>query len=197
MVRARVVTLMKPPSYFDFLLTEVKAWEYREILNIAHDIMFKATVPNDINRVADGLELRATFAKQFDGEALRGVVKNDFEPLGESGATLLEVMVGIALRMNNIIYNYEDPDMVGDCFNLLLINLGLDNYTNARMDGMSPRLRKRIMNDIRSSYERVVNREYDAKGYGGFFPLDDPKEDQRGVEIWYQMMAFLTENSIE
>jgi hypothetical protein len=31
-------------------------------------------------------------------------------------------------------------------------------------------------------------------GLGGMFPLEDPREDQRAIEIWYQMMAYINEN---
>jgi hypothetical protein len=41
---------------------------------------------------------------------------------------------------------------------------------------------------------RLNRRLYTTSGYGGLFPLEEPKEDQRKVEIWYQMMAYLGEN---
>jgi hypothetical protein len=39
----------------------------------------------------------------------------------------------------------------------------------------------------------LVERRYSYSGDGGLFPLDYPEEDQRGIEIWYQMSAYLAE----
>jgi hypothetical protein len=41
----------------------------------------------------------------------------------------------------------------------------------------------------------VLNkREYFPSGKGGLFPLENPREDQTKVEIWYQMHAYVMEN---
>ncbi len=41
-----------------------------------------------------------------------------------------------------------------------------------------------------------VWRTYNYNGYGGLFPLDDPKEDQRKVEIWYEFCAWVEEKDL-
>jgi hypothetical protein len=41
--------------------------------------------------------------------------------------------------------------------------------------------------------DRVIRREYEPDGTGGFFPLQNPLEDQTQVEIWYQMAAYINE----
>jgi hypothetical protein len=38
-----------------------------------------------------------------------------------------------------------------------------------------------------------VNREYDPDGRGGLFPLDGTHANQREVELWYQMQAYIIE----
>ena len=40
----------------------------------------------------------------------------------------------------------------------------------------------------------IINREYDADGDLGFFPLSDPPRDQRDVELLSQMNSYITEN---
>jgi hypothetical protein len=35
----------------------------------------------------------------------------------------------------------------------------------------------------------------DTDGSGGLFPLKNPQQNQRTTEIWYQMNAWLMENS--
>lgn len=40
----------------------------------------------------------------------------------------------------------------------------------------------------------VVWRTYEPNGSGGLFPLRYAHQDQRKVELWYQMNAYLIEN---
>lgn len=47
---------------------------------------------------------------------------------------------------------------------------------------------------VTRSLERIMAREYAPSGVGGFFPLRDPGRDQREVELWYQLSAYLLEN---
>ena len=44
--------------------------------------------------------------------------------------------------------------------------------------------------------ERFRRRDYQPNGAGGLFTLQNPKEDLRTLDIWYQMMAYLNENDI-
>jgi hypothetical protein len=41
----------------------------------------------------------------------------------------------------------------------------------------------------------LLQRTYTNKGVGGLFPLKRSKNDQRKVEIWYQLQEYLAENS--
>ncbi len=49
---------------------------------------------------------------------------------------------------------------------------------------------------IEEIIHNFVWRTYDSTGYGGLFPLDDPKEDQRKVEIWYEFCAWVEEKGL-
>jgi hypothetical protein len=42
--------------------------------------------------------------------------------------------------------------------------------------------------------DRVIWRTYRRNGAGGLFPLKRTREDQRQVEIWYQLCAYLLED---
>jgi hypothetical protein len=51
---------------------------------------------------------------------------------------------------------------------------------------------------IDEELDRLIWRTYKADGSGGgLFPLAFPKMDQRKVEIWYQMSAYIEENPSE
>jgi hypothetical protein len=42
-------------------------------------------------------------------------------------------------------------------------------------------------------FERLIWRNYAPNGEGGFFPLENPREDQTQVELWYQMNSYVNE----
>ena len=44
--------------------------------------------------------------------------------------------------------------------------------------------------------ERFHRRDYQPNGAGSLFTLQNPKDDMRTLDIWYQMMAYLNENDI-
>ncbi len=153
-------------SYYAWLVGRLGdlSTDYDVILDVAHSLVFESFVPNDENRALDGLALRDAY-----GEVALGT------------CTVLEMMIGVATRMNDILYDFEDPDRIGYYFCDLIDNLGLFKY---RTD--ADYIRGRLLN--------VVDREYAADGTGGLFPLDRTEKDQREVEIWYQMMEFIMEN---
>ena len=77
----------------------------------------------------------------------------------------------------------------GYYFGVLIRNLKLNKLTDENWD---------ILNGdffVEDAVFRVINRQFDYDGKGGLFPLRHPNEDQRCDEIWYQMHAWLNENS--
>ena len=46
---------------------------------------------------------------------------------------------------------------------------------------------------VAQTLDRIIWRRYNDHGQGGLFPLRDPVEDQRDVELWYQLNAYLIE----
>ncbi len=47
--------------------------------------------------------------------------------------------------------------------------------------------------EIATTLERVIWRTYEPNGEGGLFPLRNEERDQRKVELWYQLNAYLLE----
>jgi hypothetical protein len=131
---------------------------------------FSWTVPNDDNRVEDGLDLRAEFT---------GGPHHD---VNHRGVTVLEIIVGLSRRLQ---FNAEGN--AKDWAWKLIENIGLDSMN----DPLSGRDEQMIADVL----DQVIWRTYDRNGNGGFFPLVDPPEDQTRVEIWYQMSAYIYENS--
>jgi hypothetical protein len=160
-------------DYYEWLIEQIhipNGKSYRGLFEVMHNTAFHWTIPNDDNRVQDGKDLRYYF---LDGR------KGQIE-LGE--ATLLEILVSLSQKVaftaggNPKRWAWK-----------LLKNLRLTH----KADPLNQEDLERI-NDV---LDALVWRTYQYNGRGGFFPLENPKEDQRKVEIWYQMNAYVIEKT--
>lgn len=122
-------------------------------------------VPNDDNRVADGLALRPEFFAESGLEFE--------ESWSILGCSFLEMLVGLTRRLE-----FEVGTPAGDWFWELIFNLQLKRMSQARRD---------------EALNIVIWRRYEPDGRGGLFPLKHPTKDQRDVEIWYQLNAYILE----
>lgn len=165
-------------AYLQWLCARVDAGgdlpedSYMMLMRELHKRIFVSAVPNDDNRASDGLGLRELYGW---GDA--------------SPCSVLEMLVALADRM---AYQMADYETYGDLtsvqyFWCLIRNLGLEGYTDAEM--LEPWASAKVHGII----DRLLDRTYASDGTGGLFPLEEPKEDQRKVEIWYQMQAYLME----
>lgn len=137
-------------------------------------------IPNDDNRIFDGKELRREFLNS----------KRTRAPLEwlDLGCSVLEMMVGLAQRISFEDLKQREPRY---WFWELLRNLGLDGHT----DDVNPRNVVDREIDVEDCLNNVIYRTYRPNGHGGFFPLRGPCDDQRDVDIWYQMGMYLHERS--
>lgn len=88
---------------------------------------------------------------------------------------MLEMFIGLAERGA-----YQTGDEMADWFYTFMVNLGLDQTLSSTK--------------IHRTLQRVNERTYSSSGQGGLFPLMNPVEDQREVDLWYQMSAYIIEN---
>lgn len=158
-------------SYFEWLVQQIKIDQehYSEMLHLLHGQEFVWVIPNDDNRVHDGLDLRTEFADDVGGV-------HRFH----QGVSVLEVIVGLSRRIA-----FAAGGQPNQWAYRLIENLGLHKLGNplSLYD-------KTVIGDI---LETLIWRKYKRDGYGGFFPLIDTDEDQTKVEIWYQMNAYIEE----
>lgn len=166
--------------YFDWLCITINNRNYLELARALHSVEFRAKLPSDQNRGMDGMQLRVEFMERHGA-------------LGSSTnrgpCTMLEFLIGIAKHMSFLMHGNSSDHRTAYYFWVLIKNLGLDkcNDTNwYTMDGDFY---------VEDAVDRVLERQYDFNGKGGLFPLHHPSKDQRGVEFWYQMHAWLGENS--
>ena len=166
--------------YFEWLCLQVGVTEdYWTLMGMLFNREFTWFVPNDNNRAADGLCLRERYLEErgLEGSAMI------YGP-----CSVLEMMAALAIRCEDDIM--RDPDL-GDrtslWFWIMICNLKLDRYTDDTIDMVYTEEISRIL-DV------MLDREYMMNGDGGLFPLKKPAHNQRRVEIWYQMNAYLVEN---
>lgn len=133
-------------------------------------------VPNDDNRISDGIYLRDEFAMSIPSGA---VIDPDWFDLE---CSMLELLIGLSRRLA-----FESEGEPRDWFWHLLENLGI---TPACADA---HYNNEIATRIGEALDRVIWRTYRYNGQGGLFPLRRPDKDQRKVELWYQLNAYLLE----
>lgn len=182
----------RPPAqelYFKWLYDQICPVEegfdgrsYWGLADIMYEKEFTWFIPNDDNRVADGEFLRLTWLDQ----APYSVVREVGDSYNEWASNMLEVMVALAQRIW-----LEDPNensSLSKWFWKLMRNIGLWPYN----DDIYKKADEPIVSHI---LDKVIQRDYAPNGEGGLFPLRNPRADQRGVEIWYQMSEYLLEHS--
>lgn len=161
---------MQGERYFHWLIRQVAVENrnktFKEVLRIMYETEFVwvPNVWNDENRVADATELRYEFG-----------IPRDFKPV-----SVLEVTIALSRRMEFTVGGTA-PEWAWQ----FMLNLELDKYTDP--------LTHRQTQQVGDALHALVWRTYRADGMGGFFPLQDPDEDQTLIEIWYQMSAYIAE----
>lgn len=164
---------------------------YLKLCKELHRKKFRWFIKNDDNRCQDGIELRERFVEETRLDESHTEVRYFLK----EECSVLEVLVALAQRMNDLMYDLNDTqkNRSGEFFHDMLVNLNLnrfvDGYNLGRdFDPVSEA-------EIDEILEVMMDRTYKVDGRGGIFPLKKRhRQDQTGVEIWYQMMLWLDEN---
>lgn len=140
---------------------------------------FKAIISGDEHRIDDVAELR----EEFEGET--GYIYSDIPDIP---CTVLELLITLSNRIVDILGDWNsDP---ANWFWVLLNNLVSDD---AYFSNVNLKEKPNVRHELDDILGRFVDRKYNFDGSGGIFPLKTPKKDQKRVEIWYQMQAYLNE----
>lgn len=175
-------------EYFRYLcdLANVNAEKnsYYLLANTLHKKHFYSIIPNDDNRIGDGKALRTRFVQNSE--------YIDYESI-DGPCTFLEFLIGLAIRMSFTLEDTDDDAYIGKYFHELLENCGLseasdDNYYSTDFD----------QDMVDAILDKILERRYKKDGFGGLFPIKTwtkNDQDQRKVEIWYQMSRYLNEKT--
>lgn len=133
---------------------------------------FPWSINMDDNRLADGMELRAEFAE------LHGAKRSRMEALGP--CSFLEVLIGLSRRLAFVAGGTSS-------------HWAWQLMTNLRLERMWDHLSRSKTRTVLHILDTVIQRDYAPNGDGGFFPLAWADRDQRQVELWYQLNAYVEE----
>lgn len=153
---------------------------YTELIGALHEQEFHPKLALDANRSADGMQLRVEFISEHGPW---GTATN------RGPCTMLEFLVGLAKRMSFLTYGENNGGQTEIFFWQMMNNLGLTKATDDRWITINGDF------FVEDACWRINERQYGADGSGGLFPLRCPGSDQRQTEIWYQMNAWMMENS--
>lgn len=149
---------------------------------LAHDLHkkpFYVLVEHDRNRAMDGLDLRE--------EYLEDVNYPKYAHFDEE-CSVLEMLIGLARRISYETGRMDEAlDTTKDWFWEMISNLGLAKFDDEHYVDLDGFYKVDEILDI------FLQRDYLRDGTGGLFPLKNATGDQRNVEIWYQMNAYLME----
>lgn len=162
------------------LVVTPKKKQYTKLLWRLYTKPFRYILEKDMNRVIDGVELRYRFG--HENRLPRDIVEYE---LDDSDCSVLEMMIALSIRCEeNIMTNEAEGDRTSKWFWSMVQSLGLYQMSDGFYD-------EQKVDDI---LDRFVKRKYEKNGRGGLFTIhNQPGMDQRKVEIWYQMMAWLIE----
>ena len=158
--------------------------KYNALIWTLVDIPFEYSHPMDENRYNDGIALRKEF------ELLTEVVLED-EPGYREKCTVYEMLAALAARCESqLMRNVALGDRSKTWFFEMLRNLDVLKWD-------FDHLQYNYKDDINEKIGRWLRREYEFDGRGGAFPLKNATENQKNVQIWGQMNAYLMENWID
>lgn len=146
-----------------------KSRTYWDLLWQMYHKTFVWLVPNDDNRIQDGLDLRYEWTTELGIEPSPEWMNRD--------CSFLEIVIALSRRLA-----FEGEGHPPTWFWHLLGNLGLQECTDRS------RYNQGWVDDV---LDTVILRTYEPNGRGGLFPLRHSKHDQREVELWYQMNEYL------
>jgi hypothetical protein len=167
--------------YFKFLYAQIGAiksrnpmrthWHLAKQLYTTEFLWF---IPNDDNRAEDGKYLRHEF--------LEDIQYDNPDPEWMSlGCSMLEMLVAMSRRL--AFMGEGEPR---EWFWEILENAGIGMASTS--DQYYNRVLEKGIDEVLS---RIIWRTYSENGIGGLFPLPNSTRDQRKVELWYQMNAYL------
>ena len=189
MISNSLVTKISSDVYFSMLcdIINLDYHLYSQLIYELYSIDFFSVIELDSNREYDGLVLR--------GEYFNSLNELDELALQSKPCSVLEALIGLSKCMNVLLDDDDRGDRTRIWFWEFISNLGLDKYTDAYMDDCYGRGLSKT-NDIRKICNTWMSRKFNYDGRGSPFPLKNPYEDQRNLDMIRQLNAYVLENYV-
>lgn len=172
-------------QYFQYLKSLVgEVWEgksYSILLRLLFQSEFYWLVDMDENRAMDGKNLRWEFARSFSKEE-RDLISEELE----GPARDLEVIIGVAKRMDDDLWNGENRERIW--FWELISNLNLAKFYNVCEN--FPVSICKFFHQMKKWHDR----DFGKNGEGSLFPCKNFSKNGKNAEIWLQMRTYLNNN---
>lgn len=150
---------------------------YGRLFDILHNIEFVYKLERDENRDADGVSLRDDYEIPYD------YLEMDDE-FFDRRCSVLEMLIALAIKVDDEFIGDPAEEHPEEFFMKMIKNLGLDKFKGNRYRE----------SDVIKIVNRWMRREFNRDGIGSPFPVRESRQDQRKLEIWDQMNAYLSEN---
>ena len=169
-------------NYIQDILPKDFVCKYERILYVLDSTPFIWSIERDANRANMGLELKDDWFTSLSSIKEREDVY--LSGFSLTVASVFDVIYSLARSIDEILY---DPN--GNNTLKYLEELILNLYKSYDMDIFDADITD---DSLQIPIFRFIDREYKYNGVGGLFPLDNPVDDQRDVELWYQMQAYIS-----
>jgi len=163
--------------YFNWLCAKASHVEnptpsltYWKLFRVLYSNEFVWLVSGDDSRALDGLELREEFFMES---------RLPEDPVWESmNCSIFEMLISFSRRAQ-----FAAGETTSFWFWKMIENVGLRDANDASFH-------EEVVEEILYNF---VWRNYDRRGVGGLFPMNNPQHDQRHVEVWYQFCEYLVD----
>ena len=170
-------------DYFEFLIWRCHLQNFTRwsrLFEILHNVEFRWILERDENREADGVDLRDEY------DIPSGYTVEEDEAFYAHWCSVLEMLIGLAIRVDDELIGDPEEEHPEIFFMEMIKNLGLDRFRGNRY----------AEGDVIKVVDRWLDREFDCDGRGSPFPVKRDIRDQRELEMWDQMNAYISEKYI-
>lgn len=180
-------------EYFEWLVSKVTSpavpddAQARNVLRVLRDIRIQGLpMADDDPRLEDGKQLRMNF---IDDAGLS--VHSYDDALEPNFCTVLELLIALAIRMDDIMRDPLDPSSsVPSCFwGMVTTMVGQPFYPCSYWAFPAD---VSIAAVVTESSMKFLSRQYDPTGYNGNIFIDVSGVDLRAIDIWAQACRFMT-----
>lgn len=161
---------------------------YRKLLRELDSIPYFGFVGNDQDRGDHGLQLRYLWIDSVWTKYPDLHIEDFDKAFDDRDCSFLEMLIALCTKAEDQTEGFVEEDSVGYWFWTIMENLNLGYLNDDVFDYVNGR------DKVDETIDIVLNREYNFDGSGGMFPLRKTVVDQRKIEIWYQLSAYLIEN---